>query len=101
ADVDYLIILNGTRAAQPCLEPAGKLQAFAALSKHMILGLGLPQIAELLLPRNLRQAATLLKIAASRTLAALALAGHARCYRLTGGCSPAQTADLLAEFLKK
>ena len=101
AQIDFLILLSKRHAATAELAPACKMAGQATLLKNLVLGLGLPQIVELLLSFSPRQNLRLLKIAFLRALTAWRLAGRARCYRLTGSTSPEEAARLLAELLKK
>jgi len=98
---DCLIVLETKRAEKAELRPASKTAALAELMKHLVLGLGLPQIAELLLSASPRQNIQLALIALSRAGAAWRLASNARCYRLRQGASPEQAAGLVATLLSK
>ena len=101
AQADFLILLSKRRAEKAELTPACKMAGLAALLKNLVLGLGLPQIAELLLSFSPRQNLRLAKIAFLRALTAWRLAGRAHCYKLTGSASPEEAARLLSELLKK
>jgi hypothetical protein len=100
APLDWVIV-GGRTAASPILEPCSKAAAVRTLLSQMVLGVGLPQVLELMLPLPpfapgfLRLAG----VAASRLRTCLAAVRRARCFRMDLGADPRANADALAASL--
>ncbi|MBI5882425.1 MAG: hypothetical protein HZB91_04905 [Elusimicrobia bacterium] len=115
-DVDYFrdkiaasaplscLLIGGRRdPGRPAIEPCSRAAAAGALMSHMVLGIGLPQVLELMLPLPpyLPGGLRLAGIAARRTSAALASSAHARCRRFLLSNDPADNAAALADFMAR
>lgn len=92
---------SGGRDPGPLLEPCSRPRAAAALLGPLILGIGTPQILELMLPRPpwIFGGLRLARCAFSRARAALAAAANARCARFRLGPDPEANVCALRDFL--
>lgn len=86
---------------EPSLRPCARARAAWGLLAPMVLGVGTPQVLELMLPRPpwITGGARLAGVALSRARAALAAAARARCATLRMGRDPAANAAALRAFL--
>jgi hypothetical protein len=86
------LLLGSPSQGAPRLEPLSRAGAFAALAQSLVVGVGLPQMAEYMARADLALGA----IAASRLRAACVLAGRARLARFRlGSLGPAASAGFL------
>jgi hypothetical protein len=86
------LLLGSPSQGAPRLEPLSRVGALAALAQALVIGVGLPQMAEYMARADLALAA----VAASRLRAACVLIGHARLARLRlGSLGPAATSEFL------
>lgn len=97
----FLVIAerHGSRS-EPLLEPMGRWSGAFPLLRDLVVGLGVPQVAELLLTKGLRSLPGLAPAAASRTAAAAAFAARSRTLRLKLSHDPARNAECLLGGLK-
>ena len=97
-------ILLGERDGRltPQFSSCSKFRAAAGLFLPMVLGIGTPQILELMLPAPpfIGGAARLARIAVSRAACAARAAARARCGRFLLGADPKANADALQTFLE-
>lgn len=100
--VDPESILIGERNSSDGSEivPASKAQALRALTKYMIVGLGVYQGLEFLLERGPRELLGKGKLVASRLRNALRLLGRARAYRFVLGRDVRRNGETLLAFLE-
>jgi len=95
APARWLLVGSPSRG-EPRLEPLSRAAALAELSRALVVGVGLPQMAEYMARADLALGA----IAASRLRAALVLAGRARLARFRmGSLGPAASAGLLERVM--
>ncbi|NLO92295.1 MAG: hypothetical protein GX410_09950 [Elusimicrobia bacterium] len=88
-----LILKKGASAR---IVPASKMRVFAALLKYQVLGIGLPQVAELLLPLDAKSLAELISITLSRVKTAWRLSRHASGFVFLTGAASDEAAKALA-----
>lgn len=101
APLTWVLVGGRSRADVPSVVPCSRSRAAAALAASLVLGLGTPQVLELLVPSApyLRGALGLAAVAASRARSAARAAGRARCLRFLLGGGPRASADALESFL--
>lgn len=88
---------HGSRT-EPLLERLPRWRGLAPLTRDLVVGLGVPQVAELILTRGLGSLPGLAPTAASRLAAATAYLARAQVFRLTLARDPARNAAGLAEL---
>lgn len=88
---------HGSRR-EPSLTRVGRAAGLKALTRDMVVGLGIPQVAELLLTRGLASLPGLAPTAASRLAAAAAYLARAKVYRFSLSRSSSANAAALAEL---
>ena len=96
----YLII--GERhgnLAEPRLKPAGKLPGALPLFRDLVVGLGIPQVAELVLANGVRSLPGLAPTGLSRLAAAAAFLARAETLKLDLSRDPKRNASFLIEKL--
>lgn len=96
------LLLVGTRSlgAVSRLEPISKLEAFGALLRYMIVGLGVYQGLEFLLERGVGDLLKQTKNVASRILASLRLLKRVRCYRFVMGRDGGLNVETIGRLLE-
>jgi hypothetical protein len=101
--VDPGRILIGQRNSSDASEivPVSKTQALGALTRYMIVGLGVYQGLEFLLERGPRELLGKGRLVASRLRNALRLLGRARTYRFVLGRDIRRNAETLLAFLER
>lgn len=98
----YLVIAerHGSRS-EPELRPAGAWSGALPLFRDLVVGLGVPQVAELVLTKGIRSLPGLAPAAASRAAAAVAYGARARTLRLKLSPDHAKNATCLLEGLAR
>lgn len=86
-----------TTSEHPQLVPAGKMSAVAFLFRDCVIGLGLPQVAEIFLRKE--DIHRKIMIAFSRLRAALTMAMRCQCYKVYLSQDPQKNADLILPLL--
>lgn len=98
----YLVLAerHGSRAEPECKAESAWKGALP-LVRDLVVGIGVPQVAELLLSKGLRSLPGLAPAAASRSAAAMAFAARSRVLRLKLSSDAAKNAACLLEGLRK
>ncbi|MBI5625091.1 MAG: hypothetical protein HY924_15040 [Elusimicrobia bacterium] len=102
APLDWIFVASRNGAQAPSLVPCSKPEAASSLLAPVVLGLGLPQVLELMLPPPpfIPGSLRLARIAGRRLAACLRAAEQAECSRLRLCDDPAANADLMAAYLE-
>jgi hypothetical protein len=89
-----------TTGSRPRIQPLRKSAALALLVRDCVVGLGLPQIAELFLRLTPADVLRKTRIALSRLVCASILAGRAECHRIYLCPDPGENARFLSDYLE-
>jgi hypothetical protein len=93
APLSWILVGSRTGVPKPLIGPCSKARAAAAMTANLILGIGTPQVLELMAPTRMAS------VAARRTACAARAVASARCGRFALGTDPADNATALEQFL--